>query len=355
VADLHDISISHAVDLAAYSNDVLHRVNRILDATDRELFQELLRKINLLSPSEFSLRRLSELLASVRRLNDQAYSMLKGQLELDLREIAVYESEFAGEMIRATGADMGVSKISPEHAVAAGNEKPLRGRLMKDWAESLGERRMQRIQDSLAMGFVEGRTVDEMTTVLRGTRAAMFKDGLLGVDRREAEALVRTAIGHYANAAREATFAANKDIIKTVMWVSTLDNRTSETCMVRDQMKYSATDHTPIGHSFPWLGGPGEAHWNCRSTSIPVLENKLGLGAVERASMDGPVPAGLTYGKWLTAQSEERQREILGASRATLMQDGKYTLRNFVNNKGRWLTLDELRTSDKKTFKRLGL
>jgi hypothetical protein len=74
-----------------------------------------------------------------------------------------------------------------------------------------------------------------------------------------------------------------------------------------------------------------------------------------RASMDGQVPADTTYGEWLKNQSTARQDEILGPERGALFRQGKLPLDRFANDRGKWLSLDELRERDAKAFERAGL
>ena len=123
-------------------------------------------------------------------------------------------------------------------------------------------------------------------------------------------------------------------------------------CRVRDGLLYSADGkHRPVGgHKVPWGAGPGRLHFNCRSVSVPVLKSwkELGIDAEElpastRASMDGTVPADLTYGQWLARQSAERQDEILGPVRGKLLRAGRVKVEQFTDDKGNWLTLDQLR------------
>ncbi len=144
---------------------------------------------------------------------------------------------------------------------------------------------------------------------------------------------------------------ANQDIIKAVVWSATLDTRTSAPCRARDQKQYSVPEHKPIGHSLPWGGGPGRFHWRCRSHQTMVLKSnkELGIDAPDvmmkngtRASMDGQVPANLSYGDWLQKQSAARQDEILGPGRAKMLRDGKLKFEDMYGSKGQYLTLAQL-------------
>jgi hypothetical protein len=152
-------------------------------------------------------------------------------------------------------------------------------------------------------------------------------------------------------------------VIASVEWVSTLDARTSPMCRLRDGLQYTLEGHKPIGHAVPWGAGPGALHWCCRSTSTPVTKSWKELTGVDveefspatRASMDGEVPADMTYAEWLKKQSAARQDEILGATRGALFRRGGLELQGFYNNRGRYLSLQELRERDAAAFAKAGV
>lgn len=347
-------TISHAVDLAAHSNWVVRRVMRLLNATDTALFAALRRAVEGLPAGEFAVARLDTLLAAVRTLNAQAYAAVGAELDQNMRALTEYEATFQHQVLRravpAAAAER-VNAVSGEQAYAAALSRPMQGRLMRSWAQGLEGRRAQRISDSLAISYTQGATVAEAVRTLRGTRAAGYADGLMEGSRREVEAVARTAIAHVTAVAREQVFAANDGLISAVIWVSTLDTRTTPICQLRDGKRYAATEpHRPLGHSAEWLGGPGRAHWNCRSTSHPelTLGEALGFGApTQRAAMNGPVSGTLTYADWLRAQPAARQDEVLGRARGEAFRArGGAEFERFFDRKGRLLTLEELRARD---------
>lgn len=352
----HSLMIAHAVDLTAYANGVVRRMSALLTASDKQLWAELITAISDLSEeASFKVERLIMLLRSSQTINAATFSRITRELASEMEMLAAYEADFSAHAARAM-LPPGTTVIAPNQVAAAVVEQPLMGRLMKEWASTLAESRMRKIQDAIALGFVQGRTIGELTRQIRGTRAANYADGLLTTSRREAETLARTAVGHYAAAAREQVWQQNADLVESVTWTSTLDSRTSEHCMIRDGLKYTP-EGKPIGHRIPWLGGPGRIHWNCRSTSVPNLRGaeKLGLEPGPRASMDGPVKGTLTFAQWLKRQSAARQDEILGPTRGKLLRRGDYSLERFYNREGRFLTLSELRERDARTFEELGL
>jgi hypothetical protein len=78
------------------------------------------------------------------------------------------------------------------------------------------------------------------------------------------------------------------------------------------------------GSSLPFNGGPPR-HFNCRSRLRPVTKSfkELGVDAAEvpvstRASMDGQVPADITFNQFLKKKPKSFQDALLGPKRAEL-------------------------------------
>lgn len=365
--ELADKAVGHAVDMAAYSNEVVRRMIALLNRSDARLFFELTQALERMTPATFSVQRLEDLLVSVRQLNAQAYAQIGEEMSAEVRKLVDYEAGYQLALFNASIppqviASVGVAEVNVEQVYAAAMSRPFQGRLLREWASSIEAGRMTRIRDTVRQGFIEQQTTDQIVRRIRGTKAKGYSDGVIEIDRRGAEAVVRTAISHTAGFTRDRFYDANTDLIKAVQWVSTLDTRTSEPCRIRDNLRYQPVDHRPIGHAIPWLGGPGRLHWNCRSSSVPITKSwrELSVNIDEfspttRASMDGQVAADMSYGDWLKKQSASRQDQILGADRGKLLRDGGLTLDKFYNDKGVYLTLDELRKRDAAAFKRAGV
>ncbi len=343
-------AISHAVDLAAFANWLAARALAALAAHDKALHAALIEVAEALPAGAPNMAKLDALLKKVREINAEAYADMLRELEANLRAFISYEADYRRRLLAAI-AKAEVMEASPERIKAALRDEPFQGRLLREWAQTLGQATAQRLRDTVAIGFAEGKTTAEIVRAVRGTRAGKYQDGILQIDRRHAEAVVRTSVQHFANYAAQETYRQNRDVVKALRWVSTLDSRTSEICMLRDGLKFSLAGKG-IGHDVAFLGGP-PAHWNCRSTLVPVTAFDDDRG--QRAAAGGPVPKKTTYADWIKAQPASVQRSVLGATRARLMREGKLDLTRFYDNRGRWLTLDELRESDEATFKRLGL
>lgn len=365
---LQDATVSHAVDLQQYTNGLVSRIVALLNRADADLMARLQAALDGLPASQATVERLESLLASVRALNLAAYQVIERELTAELRALAAYEAGHQLQLFEATippqvVTRVGVAAVNVEQVFAAAMARPFQGRLLREWAADIGEARMVRIRDAVRMGFVQQESISQIVQRIRGTRVRAYKDGLLEIDRRGAEAVVRTAVSHTAGFVRDRFYEGNGDLVKAQTWTSTLDTRTSEECRVRDGKQYEpASPYKPIGHRMPWLGGPGRAHWGCRSTAVPVVKSwaELGLAIDEapastRASMDGQVPEETTFAAWIKRQSAERQDQVLGPTRGRLMRAGGMALPDFYDNKGTYLSLEELRRRDAAAFRRAGL
>lgn len=85
-----------------------------------------------------------------------------------------------------------------------------------------------------------------------------------------------------------------------------------------------------------WYVANGIITHNCRCILIPYFN----IEGDKRASKDGYVDSKVTYSEWLEEQDEKTQKEVLGASRFRMFQEG-VKMNQFVDD-GKVLTLDQL-------------
>lgn len=362
---LADEAIRHQVAIAKYTNHTVRSMVGVLNRSEQRLFAELYALLETVNPSTFQMQRLQTLLTSVWTLNTAAYAAMGAGLRKDLNEFARYEVDYQQNMLtQYTPVQLNIATVSAEQVYAAAMARPFQGRLLQDVLTEIPETRAKRIRTAIAQGYTEAKTTDQIIREIRGTKKNNYADGLLEGSRRELATIVRTAVSHTAGMAQDIVAEENADILEAVVWSATLDLRTSEICRIRDGKKYTAVGHKPIGHSLPWLGGPGRAHYSCRSAqvyAVKSLEELLGLsGDVTlrngtRASMDGQVPKEVNYAEWIKKQTFERQSEVLGPTRAKLLRKGNLPLERMYGLKGQFLNLDQLRAQDAAAFKRAGL
>lgn len=364
---LQSATISHQVDLQHYSNAEVAKIIALLNRVDADLAVQLAAALERLGPDRFTAEYLEAVLTSVRSLNRQAYMEAGRQLTADLEALADYELSYQQQLFTTTipapvFSAVSLVGVTLNQVRAATFSRPFQGRLLSEWLSDVEEGRAALIRDAIRIGMVEGQTNDQIIRRIMGLRSDGFADGLLNRSRHDIEAVVRTAISHVTQGARDAFYLANDDLMAGVKWLSTLDGRTSAPCRLRDGLTYTSETHRPVGHSVPWLSGPGRLHWQCRSTSTPIIKawEELGLTAEEigedtRASLDGYVPESTTYGEWLKRQSAARQDEVLGPTRGKLFRSGGLELDRFYNDKGKYLNLEQLRERDASAFEKAGI
>jgi len=377
---LYEEDISHQVDQQRYANYLVFLIIGLLNESDDRLFAQLFAALEDLPAESFTVRRLEGLLSGIRDLNAEVYQQAEEALSAELQKFVEYEADYLAQLFNAVVpaeilAQTPVAEVKSERAFAAVLALPFLGKILKGFTdddgkyvpsvfEELEASRITRLRDAIRDGYVANQTVAEILQGLRGTKSAGYSDGVMDTDRRHAETVVRAAVGHAAAVTRNQFQEQNEPLIKALVWRSVLDNKTSEGCRLRDSKQYTADGkYRPIGHKIPWLAGPGALHWGCRAVSVPVLRAAADLDGIDveslspstRASMDGQVPAEITYGDWLRRQSAKRQDDILGPTRGKLFREGGLDLDRFYNEKGKYLTLEELRQRDAEAFKRAGL
>jgi hypothetical protein len=198
-----------------------------------------------------------------------------------------------------------------------------------DWWTRAAASLSQRLRDTLLVSVSLEESLTQMTRRVRGTSDQAFGDGVMARARQDAQRVLTTQTTNALGEARAAVAGANTAQL-ILVHSSVLDSRTSAVCLGRNGLKYRANDeHTPIGHTIPYLGGV-PYHPACRSSMLPVLE---GGGAVPVESTSA----------WLRRQSPAYQDEVLGPTRARMWRAGKLTPRQLIDSlTGTPLTLEEL-------------
>ncbi len=329
--EIHDEAVHHRIALSRYSTGLVRRVLAQLSRVEADVVARLEQG----GRSDLSLARLDELLAELRAIQAAGWKVINERVTTGVEGLAAAEAAFAGQIVSHGAEALSVSVTSARPAmsqvIAAVKARPFQGRLLREWLADTEESAARKVRDVIRQGYIEGRTIDQMARDLRGTRANGFRDGLLEVNRRGAEAIVRTAVTHTSNVASQEIYKAAGDFVVGWEFVATLDSRTSLTCASLDGKVYA------IGK-----GPMPPRHINCRSVSIPRLR---GMGPTPRTG----------YAAWLKKQSTAVQDDILGAAKGRLFRSGGLTVDRFTDRAGRVLTLDELRRRDASAFANAGL
>ena len=363
---LQNETIAHSVFVSRYATGVAKKMVQVLNEADSELHARLLVELEKVNPDDITVKLLRGKLKGVRDVNRQAFLGTFETLTDELLAFAKHETEFQYSLFDSLLPDpilkhLSLERVSEEQVYSAAISKPFQGNLLSGWAASAEEDRLTRIINAVKSGFLAGDDIETIARKIRGTKANAYKDGVLESGRRNVTSITKTAVNHLAAVARDKMATNNSDIIECKQWDSTLDNKTSHWCIARDGKRYTL-DGKPIGHDIPYLGGAGRIHFCCRSTELLITKSwrELGIDIDEldegtRASMDGQVPAKLTYMEWLQKQSFYRQTQVLGITRARLLRDGGMKVSEMFTDKGEFLTLNQLRDIDSRAFEDAGL
>lgn len=201
----------------------------------QEMRDEIKRQVLLFGDDGRSTARLNKLLRDL----EEALTGLTGDwqtaLTEDLKELAAYEAEWN---VKTLTANVNAEFVTPtaEQVWAAAEFQPLSlsnkpvdfTKLMDGW----GETEVSRLVTGVKMGFVQGQTTRQIVKNVVGA------GGLADISERNAATVIRTALSHISNEARNETYRQNDDIIEKYEWVSTLDSRTSTICRARDGMTW---------------------------------------------------------------------------------------------------------------------
>lgn len=332
---LLDATIERSLLLNRYSAGTGRRVVSLLQQAQSDILDRLPSITGIVSR-----RRLEQQLSQLNELIGEAYSDIE-MLSLDeLRELAEIESQWQIKTINNV-ATFDIMRSMPTKAML--EEIVSNGLVIGNVTETWWRQQSRKMQDEFSrvvrLGMSQSETNQQITK--------RVKDAI-GLQQRNAFALVKTATQAVAIKARETALSLNPEVVKGKISIATLDSHTTLLCAAYDQAEYYL-DNTPIPpNKKPYIEIP--RHFGCRSMWGVILKDwkEMGLPFGEfspstRASLDGQIPAKKTFEDFLSGKSKEWQDSYLGKGKAELFRQGKISLGDMVDGIGRELTLDQLR------------
>ena len=321
------------------------KVRDVVGLFNRELVPEIITSIRTILEDVSTINQARRKSVLTTRVINKAYIKMLKSLEKSLIEFGVSEAGFQQRLLTSQAGRFGLNftSITASTVRSIVETDAIRGALLKKWFDGARQSTINAVQQEITLGFAEGKSIDQMVSSIRGTRGLNFSDGILNKSRHNLSAITRTAVNQVSNNVRERTYDKNNEVIKGVMYVATLDSRTTVICASFD------------GQVFPINEGPRPPqHINCRSTTTPVLKSwkELGIDLKEappgtRASMNGQVPAKQTYPQWLAKQNATLQNKVLGVRKGRAFRKGELSIKQMVDQNNRPLTLVELEMLDR--------
>lgn len=274
-----------------------------------------------------------------RHIESQMVSIVK-DLDKATNRLIIDEISWIQNMTRnVMGSVVPVELTSAEAVQRKVWATPVQGMIAPEWYDNLTKQITSSVSRAVKNGLKLKNTPSQIMQSVRGHVSHNYDDGAISPIFRGIGTLNRTLNAQALNMARDQFYKDNSDIIKAVQLVATLDSRTTATCISLDG-KITEVDSS--------LRPP--FHFNCRTIAVPITKSwrELGISAEDlpegtRASMNGQVPAKLTYPEWLRQQPHKMQDIVLGKTKAQWFRDGKLKVSQFVSSTLQPRTLKQLR------------
>lgn len=331
-----DRAIRHAVFLVRLRNGEANSIAKLYNTIIPDIRSEIEQRVSSINfpgvhrPSKQRILRLKQL-ETVLKEQIASIEFLK-VLRENLQKVALTEAESQIRILESvTPKDLGISFSHPSTALLRSmvTSRPFDGQVLREWTKANAFRSVNLLMREINTGLTRGESIPDISGRVQRQ---------LLTSKSNAQAITRTAVNHVSTQARELTYEHNDDVVKGVKFVATLDNRTTLTCASLDGKVFNVGE-----------GPRPPMHFNCRSTTVPVLKSweELGISAKEltsstRASMNGEVPETQTYPQWLKRQPQSVQREVLGTSRFEKFKETG-NIEPFVDNQFRPISIEELR------------
>ena len=387
---LFDLNVQHAIAIERLKRGLARELVPLLDTADAEIRAILVATLDNMGRgfNTTTTKRLRNMLRTIGEARADVMKDFRFGTKRSLEAFGIDEIDFQANSVRA------VLPFDPQ--LTRPKAKALRDRInrmpfavgveraspLNQWFVNLSRNDRVFLNQTILAGISRGESLSTIVSNVMGRR------GALSSSRTAATRLVRTAINHTTNQAREAFWQENQDGLSGLRWTAVLDSRTSIICSSRDGMIF------PVGE-----GPRPPAHPNCRSIMTPVIDGEemvgsrpfvvdetLGVRRFRQIARDnvgearwanltaaqrnratdraraawaseniGPVPAETTYEQFLRRQPAAFQDELLGPTRGALFRRGRLSLDRFVDESGRTLTLEELREQNAALWRRLKL
>ena len=371
-----DSAIRHAIGVRRLTAGEVKKIIALLDEADTDLVERL--QVTMArSTVSFTKDRIAALLKDVRGIRAALMRRLRGEMTKDLLRIAKAEVGFEERIIKgALPFHVELNAVSVDTLRAIVAQGVWNGRTTGGWFDSLRIADQAGLERQLRLGLVQQETIPDIVRRVRGTRADGFA-GPLRATRAQATTVVRTVVNGVSNAAREAVWEANPDVVQFIQWLATLDGRTTLVCAGRDGKvaPVGASDRPLPQGALPLIPPSARppAHPSCRSTtgayiSPEILGNRpfvmdarnpsrrladfrrearetgRPIGEIRRewaVKHIGKVPGKTDYDTWLRRQPAAFQDRALGARwRGDAFRKGARVDR-YVDRRGNELTLDQ--------------
>jgi SPP1 gp7 family putative phage head morphogenesis protein len=337
---LADETRTHAIRIDRYSARTQASIVRRLREMLGEI-REQMASADWESLTDFRQKSFRSKLTVVQSTIKEYYDDLKDETRSKLIDLNDLEVKFIERLSNEIPVKLDLNTLTPTELKTIATKNFFNGTPLDEFWDRQSTSLRNKLGDQIRLGIMQGDTNKEIVERVIGNPKKGLP-GIADIAERDARTIVRTSVQTVANSARIETFRNNRELIRGVQWVSTLDGRTSQQCMARDGLVWlfdADGNLEPDGHSIPFSEPP--IHHSCRSTLIPITKSWKELGfdrgevtAAARASMDGEVAPSTTMDDWLKNKPAAFVDKMLGATKGAAFRNGDIKLRDLLDQWG---------------------
>lgn len=325
---IDDKIITDSLYLNRFEAGQRKEVEKLLVLMRRELLAQLERDYSI----DLTRKRLESLIKQIDQIAEDYYSQISDNLDVESLMQHVVETTQAAVQ-SAIPVSIAASLPTATHMKSIISNIMFDGSPIPAWWDKQSADTKFRFGGIVRQGIAQGKEYAELIEPVKD---------LMQVSERNAFGLVHTAIQTVANDARMATFEANADVIRCLVWRSTMDSHTCLKCVGRSSKKWKV-DKTPIDHSIPFQLPPIHFKDRCVMSAQSIYSPEESHKDFTRASSIGQIDAKTTFDQYLKRVPDSQVDEMLGKGRAQLWREGKITTSQLLDQSGRELTLKQLK------------
>lgn len=262
---LVDALVRHQVYLSGYSRDVAQRLGQTLNATAPSMRAFLLESLASNDTDTQTMRRLRQIEAKLIELRTPGWTAAKEEFVGTLTELLQYEPEFLAGAVAQLSANIHMLLNRPERSaiqnlIASG--KLIVGRSIDEVWKALTSSDLARVIGATRIGYVAREAGRAIASRVVGTLKALSP--IINASLTALDTVVSTAITAFSNAARQLSIDLNEAVFSgSEIWVSILDNATTQGCIDLDGKIFKADEGIRPGY-----------HYGCRSDRVPFLADE---------------------------------------------------------------------------------
>lgn len=348
--------IQWAYKLEQYEAEAILQIQKPLRQSIKELMAFI--NQNWSQSGALTRQRAIKMVDELRNLYGGIVAQVGGNIAMAAAEVGAASLTQYADILSFGGRVTSFNSVSLSAAQlrSIATETPVGGKLLNEWVQDAFDYRMQQqIKEEIMAGLLKGESYPKLFD--------RFKQGFSELTDQEITTLLRTYTQSANVGAQQATYEANKDLVKRVRWNSVLENSSRSgrgTCLFCLSM---SDQEFPVDNA-----PPCPAHPRCRCGYLPVLPKISDIPGLEnwesvenvykpytKRDLSKRIDTGRrntilevgfhdgNYESWMKTRSKKFQINALGPSRYELWKSGKVKLQDMIEPyTGKVIPLKEL-------------